>query len=226
MYRATAEEYEERYRALAYDPERVRFISTIVDRLTQRGVQVIGVFTPFHAVGTEAVFRSGRAQAVFAFRKDMVGSLARFAARTPRAGCVPGGAVVMWDFWGDQPFSTPPLPSADATAPHPTFYEAAHFTPRVGRAILERILGRAPEADFAKQAPFGVEVDPSSLAAADLAILERRAAWLKTAQGREASALFDAIERHAKPYPVSERFYLSRDDWRMLDRDLPALGVR
>jgi hypothetical protein len=224
IFRATAEEYEERFQAYAYDPERVRFIASIVERMTERGVQLIGVFTPLHAVGTEAVFRGGGAGALFRFRRDIAGALGAFAARRPRAPCVPGGAVVLWDFWGDQPFSTPPLPGAQETRAHPDFYDAAHFTPRIGAEMLRRMAGLAPREAFAKTAPFGVRVDAASLAAADAAILARRAAWLRTPQGREASAFFDQAERRAAPLPVGERFYLSRDDWRRLDRDLPKLG--
>jgi hypothetical protein len=222
MFDSSAEAYRERFAVFAYDRERARFISEIADRLTQRGVQVIGLFTPLHAFGTEAVFRSGRAGGVFAFRRDMVEALDRFSARKPKSACVPGGAVVLWDFWGFQPFSTPPLPAPGATRPHPTFYEAAHFTPRVGAAILRRMLGKPVDQPFAE--PFGMRVDPKSLDADDRAILARRAAWLATPQGRAATAWFDAMEKRADPLPVSQRLYLSGADWRMLDRDLPRLS--
>jgi hypothetical protein len=223
-FRAVAQEYDQRFGAYAYDPERLRFIAVIVDRMTERGVQVIGAFLPFHAVGSEAVFRSGGADKLFRFRREMVSALSPFARRRPHAPCVPGGAVVVWDFWGFQPFSTQPLPDARQTRPHPAFFDAAHFTPKVGAAMLRRMANLPPHEDFARRAPFGVEVDAASLPAADAAILERREAWLKTAQGRDAAAFFDQVERRSDPLPVGERFYLAGDDWRALDRDLPKLG--
>jgi hypothetical protein len=223
IFRAAAAEYDERFRALAYDPERLRFTAAIVDRMTERGVQVIGVFPPLHAVGTEAVFRSGGADKLFRFRRDVVRALGAFAGRRPRAPCAPGGAVVLWDFWGDQPFSTAPLPGPHETRAHETFYDAAHFTPRVGAEMLRRMAGLPAREAFARAAPFGARVDEASLPAAERAILARRAAWLTTREGREATAFFDEIERTAEPLPVGERFYLARDDWLRLDRDLPKI---
>jgi hypothetical protein len=214
----TAEDYWRSLGGYAYDLERARFVEAIADRLTRRGIQVIAVFTPTHAFATEALYRTGADRALFAWRRELVTGLNRFSGRTPRAACAPGGAAVVWDFSGFQAFSEAPFPAPGQTAPHPSFYETEHFTPRTGAEILARIAGRP----VAEPAPFGVVLTPESLTAADRAMLARRSAWLATAQGREAERFYADLARRARPRPLSQRFYLAKADWKALDRDLPS----
>jgi hypothetical protein len=152
---------------------------------------------------------------------------AKLASNTPAAPCAssPAGAV-LWDFTGFQmtPYSEPP--SETATEPQPYFYEAAHFTPRVGVAVLDRVLGKPVPAPF-DQGEFGVELTPATIGARVADERARRDEWLKTdanAQMIEAKLdewmKTDAAESHGPRDPFS------RDDWMALKRDIKAIVAR
>jgi hypothetical protein len=220
---STAHETYRKFHDFSYDPERTRYLAAVIDRLTQRGIQVIAFFSPTHAWREEALFRAGRGDDYFRFRRDVVAALSPLAQRAAaRAPCVEGPALALWDFAGFQPISQIEPPDTAARKADPFFYEASHFTPRVGAAVLQRIASAPTEGALLAPDQFGVRVDPSTLDADEAAIRARRAAFLQTQSGKEIAALADGWARTDQDRGEAPRFYITRQDWRTLDHDLPA----
>lgn len=210
------------FRAFTYDPERMRYITTVIDRLTQRGVQVLVLFTPIHAWREEGIFRAGREADYFRMRREALAALAPAIPRTPRAPCVQGPALQVWDFSGYQGVAVSAPPAPDATSSTRFYFEASHFTPVVGQAVVQRFAGLPTEGGPFAAERFGVRIDADTLARHERALRARRAAWLASPGGREATARFDRWAQEDAPGPSAQRFFIDRDDWAALDRDLPA----
>ena len=202
---------------LRVDPARMDLLFGVLQRLTENGVQVIGLLHPVHAYNEEALWAVGRPDEYYAFRRDMA---LRFAALSgdPVAACAPGGQGVLWDFAGFQAPATSALPTPDQTEPHPTHHEPAHYRPRIGAAMLERILDADEGSDF------GVRLTPQTVEATARAIAERRAAYLQTEDGRQLSALSEQYGPGQSAAPAS--WPLTDTDLRGVERLLDALATR
>jgi hypothetical protein len=217
----TARDAYRRFRDFTYDPERTLYLAAVIDHLTRRGIQVIAFFSPTHAWREEALFRAGRADDYFRFRNDMLAALWPSAQRAARAPCVKAPALALWDFAGFQPISQIEPPDAAAIYPDPFFYEASHFTPRVGAAVLRRMTSAPTENGLLTPDQFGMRLDPSTLDKDEAAIRARRAAFLQTQAGREITALIDGWAKTDRGGGEGRRYYITRQDWRALDQDLP-----
>lgn len=210
------------FRSFEYDPERMRFVATVIDRLTQRGIQVMVIFTPISAWREEGIFRAGHEDDYFRMRREAIAALAPMMSRRARAPCVQGPALQMWDFGGFQaPSRTdPPAPTDTHTTPY--YFEASHFKPRIGRALVRRLAGQPTEGGIFAPDQFGIRIDPNAVQAQEQALLARRAAWLATPSGQQAVARFSEWAR-GEAAPNTVRFYIDRDDWAALNSELPAV---
>jgi hypothetical protein len=211
------------FRSFDYDPERMRFVTTVIDRLTQRGIQVIVIFTPISAWREEGIFRAGHEDDYFLMRREAIAALAPMMNRQARTPCVGGSALQMWDFGGYQaPARTdPPAPTDTHTTPF--YFEASHFKPRIGRALVRRLAGQSTEGGIFAAEEFGIPIDPTAVEAQEQALRARRAAWLTTPSGQQAAARFTEWAREDEPAPNTVRFYIDRDDWAALNSELPPL---
>ena len=211
------------YMGYDFDPERLALFETVVDRLTANGVQVTGFIHPLHAWREEAMWRAGRGEDYLAFRTRMASLFDRYAEREPASACTPGGAAVLWDFSGFQPFASLPAPSADQTDAHPAFYEPSHYLPHVGAAMLDRMRGAGETGPFG-QAPFGVRLTQQTATTTAEDLQERRAAWLQTEDGQAASALLDAVIAGNPAAELSPPQFLNRDDRTSVSDKLDAIA--
>ncbi|WP_300543825.1 hypothetical protein [Maricaulis sp.] len=211
------------YLGYRFDPERLAMFETVVNALTAQGVQVTGFVHPLHAWREEAMVRAGRVEDYVAFREDLADVFARYADRAASDACVPGGAAVLWDFSGFQPFASLPAPATGQTAAHPAFYEPSHYLPHIGQAMLERMLLERTASPYGS-APFGVPLTPQTAEETAAAMLERRAAWLATPDGAAVTAILDAVAA-GDPAPEAQTpQYLNRDDLRSLAAKLDAIA--
>lgn len=217
--------YVASYRSLEFDETRLDFMMTGLAALAEHGVQVIGVLYPLHAWHEEAMVQTGKMSEADGWRAELTERFAELAANTPIAPCAASRAgAVLWDFTGFQmaPYSFPP--AEDATGPQPYFYEAAHFTPLVGVAVLNRIAGR-PLAPPFNQREFGVALTPKTVSQRVGDERTLRAQWLSddpNAQMIESKIAAwmktETAESHGPRDP------LSRDDWAALRRDITRLA--
>jgi hypothetical protein len=224
---AGARGYIASYRTFEYDPSRLDFFMRALGSLAERGVQVIGVIEPLHPFNEEAREIDGQEAKADAWRKDVAARFAKLAQFTPRSPCIaPSTGGVLWDFSGFQMTALATPPSETQTAPQPYFYEAAHFTPLVGVAVLDRMQGKAlaPPFDFAG---FGVRLTPQTAGTRASDAEARRQAWLATdANAQVIEAKLKGWLQSDSPEPRGPRDPLSRDDWIRLDRDVKRVPDR
>lgn len=182
--------------SLRADPARMDLLFAVLQRLADTGVQIIGFLHPVHAYNEEALFAVDRAGEYHAFRAEMA---SRFSALSgePVEACAPGGQGVLWDFAGFQAPAVSPLPGADQTEPHPTHHEPAHYRPRIGVMLIERMLAGEEDGEF------GVRLTPQSARATSAAIDQRRAAYLQTDDGELLSRLTAQYATGTAPAPSS-----------------------
>ncbi len=199
------------YLGYSFDAERLNLFEAVIDRLTANGVQVTGFIHPLHAWREEAMWRAGRGEEYLAFRAQLASLFDRYADREPVSACTPGGAAVLWDFSGFQPFATLPAPSPDQTEAHPAFYEPSHYLPHVGADMLESMLGTRETGPFGL-APFGVRLTPQTAPVTADALQARRIAWLETEDGRTATRLLDDVIASDPAAELSPPQFLNRDD--------------
>lgn len=211
------------YLGLATDPDRLAFFDRAVDALTANGVQVIGFFHPLHAWREEALFRAGRDDAYFELQAELARRLEAYADRPVASGCLEGGAAQLWDFSGFRGFATRPAPSAEQIAPHPTFYEPAHYLPHVGEAMLDFLI--TGTADQAMADLDGDRLTPASAAEIQNRVRARRAAWLETEDGRAVTNLLDTYIARDPVAEAAPPQYLNRDDWAALERKIARIAT-
>jgi hypothetical protein len=225
-YISGARGYIASYREFEFDQSRLDFLMTALSGLAEHGVQVIGIIYPLHAWHEEAMIKTGKMTDSDRWRLDLTARFAKLAENKPIAPCAssPAGAV-LWDFTGFQmaPYSFPP--SETATEPQPYFYEAAHFTPRVGVAVLDRIEGKPVPAPF-EQGEFGVELTPATAGARVADTAKLRDAWLRDPSAQMIEAKLDEWMRTDAPESHGPRDPLSRDDWLALKRDVKSIVNR
>ncbi len=211
------------YRDFQYDPQRLEFLSDVLKALSGNGVQVIGVVFPSHILKDEAEYVAGRYGDEERWLAEVAQRFAAMAQNTPVKPCVADrGGAVLWDFSGFRMGPYSDLPSETQTVPQPYFYEAAHFTPLVGMAMLDRVLGRDPGPPFGPD--FGEELTPAGMTARNAAVMERRTAWLQS--GADMRALSAELAKRDKTAPPTQRVFLpiERDDWQQLKRDLKRMA--
>ena len=157
-------------------------------------------------------------EAYLQWRRDLVKALAPLAGRRARAGCGSDNAAVLWDFAGFQSVATTAAPSVDETAVHPWHYETSHFNPKVGTAMFHRMTG-LKISESVPAGPFGVLLTSETLLENLAAIETRRSYYLATGTDRCAMReIFARLTAAAPPRNASRRFYLTRQDFKQLDR--------
>ncbi|WP_291845291.1 hypothetical protein [Maricaulis sp.] len=196
------------YLGYRFDPERLALFEHVLDRLTAEGVQVTGFIHPLHAWREEALFRAGRGDDYLAFRATLGETFARYADREPASACLPGGAARIWDFSGFRDFATIAAPGTEATEAHPAFYEPSHYLPHIGTDMLAIMAGGAP----VDARVSGERLDPGTTETSAAAIAARRTAWLATEDGRDVTAMLDAVIAGNPSAELETPQFLNRDD--------------
>jgi hypothetical protein len=213
------------FQFLHYDPARLEFTLAALRGLAARGVQVIGVILPRHAWHDEALYQSANLAEEDAWRADLAQAFAQMAEQPAASPCTGEKNAVLWDFSRFQTAFAPAAPDAQATQPHPHFYEATHFMTDIGEAVLARILGKVTRAPF--DAPdFGVKITPRNLAEEGEKAHVRRAAWQAAEPDLDFILRFYADLGAQFPPPDPKdlpRVTLSRDDWQAMARDVEAM---
>jgi hypothetical protein len=208
-----------------FDPERLEYFEAALDRLTAQGVQVTGFVHPLHAWREEILFRAGREEDFFAFRREMAALFDRYADRPAAQPCIEGGAAVLWDFSGFQDISGLPAPGEAETVPHAAFYEPSHYLPEVGLAMLDRMRGETGEALYAAER-FGLRLTGEIARDSEEAVRGRREAWRAREDNDVLNTALDALVSEGRAYQPEKRLFLTRDDWRELRRDLARVPPR
>jgi len=208
------------YLGYRFDPDRLLYFEQALDALTANGVQVIGFIHPLHAWREEAMFRADRSEDYFALRQSLTDVFSRYSDRTVTEACSQEAAALLWDFSGFQPFATQPAPGSVQTLAHEYFYEPSHYLPHVGQQMLDRIRGETGENMF-NMNQFGVLLRPDNIDNNTAEIHSRRARWLLSEDGQNATNLLDTLILENPSAELSTPQYLNRDDWRGLE---DALG--
>lgn len=203
--------------SLRADPARMDLLFGVLQRLADSGVQIVGFLHPVHAYNEEALFAADRAADYHAFRAEMAERFALLSGE-PVEACAPGGQGVLWDFAGFQTPAVSALPDAGATDPHPTHHEPAHYRPRIGVMLIERILAGEKDGEF------GVRLTPQTAAATSAAVDQRRAAYLQTEDGELLASL--TAQYASRPAPAPSSWPLTPADLRGVEALLEDVASR
>lgn len=212
------------YQSYQYDTERVAFFEAALEALTQDGVQVIGFIHPIHAWRENVIFRADRQDDYFQFRRDLTDVFARHAQAEPVQGCVEGGAAVLFDFSGFQSPATVASPGQPGRVLHPTFYEPSHYLPHIGQAMVDVMAGETASTQAEDRSNFGHRLTPQTVEESEVAIRDRRAAWLVTPNGAQADAFVDAVIESGLPAERTAPQFLNDEDWRELRSELSRIA--
>ena len=124
-----------------------------IARLCRGGTRLRLYINPTHALTLDALYWQGKWSAMQRWQRD----LARLAERQRGQGC----DVRLYDFSGFNSITSEPIPQASGAREMRYYWEASHYRDNVGRYILARLFGAAPQ----PPADFGVELDSASIAA-------------------------------------------------------------
>ncbi|GJL97951.1 MAG: hypothetical protein DHS20C06_17680 [Hyphobacterium sp.] len=214
------------YRGYVYDQQRAAFVFRGIDALLARGVQVRIFIHPIHSRIEEARWRTGIDDLELQMRRDLV-SLA--AERTPspsHSPCFPGDAMEVWDFAGFSTVSQSEPPAVSGDPVNPWYYEPSHYRPRLGLAILDRMLGEATSPPVAPD-EFGVQLTPENVETHWANVTARRAEWLANDEWAAwVTEQYDEMD--ASPPAIEERphIFLNRDDIQSLNRRVSRIEER
>jgi len=137
-------------------PEVLEGFRGIAHTCRERGIELIIVLPPFHAVQLEALKLAGLWPATEDARKGTLGVLTEEAKE---AGAPP---FALWDFTDYSPYVAEAFPTDDPQRPTRWFLENVHFTRELGDLIIERIVrGEEPDSDHGDG--FGVRLTPGNL---------------------------------------------------------------
>jgi hypothetical protein len=137
---------------------RVEQLGRLLEGLSARGVRVVCFVPPVHALHLEALAAAGHWERFEGWKRRL--------ARLP---------VGVWDFAGYSQIAREPVPPVgELDRPMRWFYDSGHFTPEVGRAVLDRALG----GESALGGPdFGLRLEPANVEARLREIRAERARW-------------------------------------------------
>ena len=123
-----------------------------VGRACRAGVQVGAYINPTHAMMADALYRSGKWQAMEQWQRQ----LADLFQRHRDSGC--DARIV--DFSGFHSITMEPIPQAGGPETMTWYWETSHYRTSVGALILARLL----EGKVAAYPDFGVELAPQTVA--------------------------------------------------------------
>lgn len=163
----------ETFGAYTYSPERVEMFRRVVRKCRERGIDLVTVIPPVHALDLETIRVSGQWSTFEQWKRDLVRVLAEESVT---------GDMPLWDFTGYESYMVEPVPPAtDCTTRMRWYFESSHFTPALGDLALYRIFGQAlPDGTIAPG--FGVKLTPANIA-------------------RELARVRQDRERYARNYP-------------------------
>jgi len=128
------------YATYRYGEEHLDRLRRAVAQARKRGVEVVIVIPPVHALQLEAIAASGLWDVFERWKRDLI----RIAAEASPAVPAP-----VWDFTGYAVYNRIPVPADGAPASEtPWYWESSHFKVALGDLVLARAAGRAgAEAD-------------------------------------------------------------------------------
>ena len=135
---------------------------TSVGKLCRGGTRLRLYINPTHALTLDALYWRGKWDAMQQWQRD----LAWMAGRYRRQGC----DVRLYDFSGFNSITSEPIPQVTGARAMRYYWEASHYRDNVGRYILARLFGGAPQ----PPADFGVELTETGIAAHQAAMRAAR----------------------------------------------------
>ena len=144
------------YASYEYGPDRMELLAEVVTRMRERGLDLVLVVPPVHALQLEAIHASGLWPTFERWKRDLVELVARDAAAHPDAP-----PARLWDFTGYASYNLVPVPDPETPAVEvPWYWESSHFKAELGDLVLERILA---DADREGVDAFGFLLTPETL---------------------------------------------------------------
>ncbi len=181
------------YASYHYDPARIELLATEVARARKRGLDLVLVVPPVHALQLEAVHAAGLWPAFERWKRDLVELVVRDARAYPEAT-----PLRLWDFTGYASYNVVSVPAPEILAAEvPWYWESSHFKVELGDLVLERILG---DADSGAADAFGVLLTPETLDRHLAGLATGRVHYRRTHPGD--IALFQEVRRSAAAYGI------------------------
>lgn len=167
-----------RYRDFTYSPARMDDFRRMVRICADRGIPVIVVIPPIHAMQLEAIRLTGLWDDFERFKRDLVTVVARARQNHPS-----GPAIDLWDFTSYSGLNAETIPPAKDTTPMKWYWESSHFTAALGSLVLRRVLGLSIPAGIEAE-DFGVRLTRANIDA-HLAEIRRQRAQYARGHGRD-----------------------------------------
>ncbi|MDY6914683.1 MAG: hypothetical protein SVT52_09550 [Planctomycetota bacterium] len=162
------------YGSYVYGPSRISLFGEMVRRCRDRGVELMVVILPVHALQLEAIRAAGLWETFETWKTDMVNSLADDADAHRRAK-----PFVLWDFTGYSGIVAEPVPAkGQTTVRMKWFWESSHFKKKLGDLAICRILAQAPPGGEMPD-DFGVKLTPANIASHLARIRANREAYAR-----------------------------------------------
>lgn len=148
LVRATFQMRVDGYQGWRLHPvDRVQVLGTMITAARDAGADVAVAVQPIYVAGLELRKVAGVSESADAWLKSLVSVVESAAAAT-------GGSehVALWYFGGLNGFNQERLPHpGDTTHPLRWFYEAIHFQPELGAAMVTKMLTGTGPADFGQR---------------------------------------------------------------------------
>lgn len=135
------------YLGYRYAPQRLEVLRHIAGVCQERGIRLIVLIPPVHALQLEAIRLMGLWPLFEQWKRDLT------AAVDPQ--------VALWDFTGYRGPMAEAVPPADSDQPMRWYYESSHFKADLGERVIARVLGRGSTEDE----PFGVRLTSQNIEA-------------------------------------------------------------
>ncbi|MCU0796659.1 MAG: hypothetical protein MUF31_12090 [Akkermansiaceae bacterium] len=162
----------DRDRCGGVDMEKRRLLEDVVRQCRERGVSLVLLLTPNHALFQASPGVMGGSDPYFAWDRE---ELARHA----------GPGVEVWDFLDGHEISTEAMPEGQGH--FEWWIDTFHATPRLGSLVLDRIAGRPGD--------FGVKLQPSGVAERVREVERELSAW-REARAADHRFLEEALLRY------------------------------
>lgn len=160
------------YGRFVYSPRRVEMVGEILRDAHARGIEVVVVVPPIHALELETVRAAGLWETFEAWKRDLVKQADASRYRQPLGSRASGDAephaVQVWDFADYTEYAMEPVPPEGSRARMRWFWEASHFTRELGERVVSRMADASaahPDGARPLAGPFGVKLTSETIEA-------------------------------------------------------------
>jgi hypothetical protein len=142
----------ETYGDYHYSAERMKELHGIIRRCRSAGVDLAIFIPPVHALQLETIRTAGLWQIFEQWKREAVQAVAEETTDRP---------IPLWDFTGYRDRVTEMVPQAGDKATRMKWYiDSSHFTPALGRLVLDRMFPQDPS--YSDADDFGVPLTPAN----------------------------------------------------------------